>query len=79
VDLPNRGGSRPRGGLLDGQETPIRIEPGGQAASLIVSGMGRHEAVIRRVVPIESRDHLEIVSLPINPNPLARVRLSGAF
>jgi hypothetical protein len=58
---------------LDGDEVPVRIEPGGRVATVLVSGTGRHRLNVRRVATPRRSEVGESLSLPIPPMVSARL------
>jgi hypothetical protein len=66
-------GTRDIAAELDGVAVPVRIEPGGKAAAVSVSGEGRHRLRVRRVATPRRAEAGEALSVPILPVPSARV------
>ena len=58
---------------LDGEWLPISIEPGGVMGTLAISRAGSHLLRIHRLAAARTEAGFEMLSLPVNPMPSARV------
>ncbi len=72
------GAGRDLSATLDGEDVPVRVEPGGQMASVPVSGSGTHTLLIRRTVPLPDQEAGDVFDVPVNAIPWARVKLDAA-
>lgn len=66
-------GARDMSATVDGSEAVVHVEPGGQSASIFLSGAGRHDAVVRRTIALDRGDAWESLSIAVNAIPTARL------
>jgi hypothetical protein len=65
-------GARDLSASVDGSESVVHVDAGGQTATLFVNGPGRHEAIVRRTIPLDRGELVQSISIPVNAVPTAR-------
>ena len=66
-------GARDIEARLDGEKTPLSIEPGGQVGEVAIPRAGNHVLTVRRSYATKSEAGIEVLNIPVNAFASARV------